>query len=450
VRAIVRLIWTYFTGTLLARVCSTLGLAALTTGYVSMLIWPAWTLGVGQHPNLSLFVQATLTSLAFWGVLALFFASSLLPVVLDRIALGGSIRVLPWGRARLLASVACTAALIAVLTALAAVLAFYKYPVPVALDETFVRTFLVAFVNFGIMYVAVWLVSRARTGAGLLASSMLVLLSIGLPLRFVRSPNDSMAWPIGVGLAGWLVFAALLLAGPRLTRSLQSLRARTAAVAARWFLDESYSVGRETALVLGTGRPWVFALGQCVPLAVAALLAPLEWVWLFFLTLFSAISGAVTSYAATRSRSLWLRTSWTRPELFRRVEHAYLLHNAHSLGALLLLLAAFTLYFDTPARYLALGAPLLVLGTLTSSYLGLLMTRGLGLLESVFAITTMVLLMFTAFVIAWPDGVTVAVALEIVLAALALVYRSTAKSRWEGLDWMRCRSERLVSRRQSA
>jgi hypothetical protein len=449
--AVARLIWTYFTGTLLARVFAILGLAAMLAGDISMLIVPSWTLGAGLHPALSMWMEGLLDSLAWQGVLALFFASSLLPVVLDRIALGRQIRVLPWGRLRLLASVVCTAALIALLTAGTAVLAYYKYPIPISLGAVFVRTFLVAFVNFGIMYVAVWLVSKARTGAGLLASSMLVLLSIGLPLRYIGSPTGSLAWPVGLGLFGWLAFSVLLLAGAHVSANWHVLRARASAFAARALRHERYLTGRETALYLGTDRPWLFALGQTLPLVIAALLAPLDLIWLFFLTLFSAISGAVTSYAAERSRSLWLRSGWTRAELFERVERAYLLHNGYAAVVLLLLLATLVSYFDAPSRFVIFGVPLLVLGTVTSSYLGLTITRGLGLVEAVLAIGTMLLLMVTGLAIARPEGASwPIIGLETALVALALLYRSMAKAHWHALDWMLCRPDRLTLTRRAA
>jgi hypothetical protein len=58
-------------------------------------------------------------------------------------------------------------------------------------------------------------------------------------------------------------------------------------------------------------------------------------IWLFYLTIFSALSGAITSLAATRSRALWLRAHWTRGELFARVEAAFWRHNSYALGVLL-------------------------------------------------------------------------------------------------------------------
>jgi len=68
----------------------------------------------------------------------------------------------------------------------------------------------------------------------------------------------------------------------------------------------------------------------------------------------------------------------------------------------------------------------------------LTMTRGLGWLETILGIVTMVLLIGAAAAIA-TENTNVAIAIEAILAALALIYRGMAKARWVGLDWMICR-----------
>ena len=82
-----------------------------------------------------------------------------------------------------------------------------------------------------------------------------------------------------------------------------------------------------------------------------------------------------------------------------------------------------------------------MLGGIASSYLGLVMTRGLRGLEIVLGIATMGLLIFTAAEITKSDMSTArAIALEIAVATLALIYRLFARARWHGLDWMVCRN----------
>jgi hypothetical protein len=109
-------------------------------------------------------------------------------------------------------------------------------------------------------------------------------------------------------------------------------------------------------------------------------------IWLFYLTIFSALSGAITSLAATRSRALWLRAHWTRGELFARVEAAFWRHNSYALGVLLIVLVAIGTYVGLSTQLLGFGLPLLLLGSAVSTYLGLMMTRGIGWLESVLAV----------------------------------------------------------------
>ena len=72
-----------------------------------------------------------------------------------------------------------------------------------------------------------------------------------------------------------------------------------------------------------------------------------------------------------------------------------------------------------------------------STYLGLMMTRGIGWLESALAVGTMLLLMSTAVYAADPiAAVVTVVALETLLGALALLFRYVTQRRWNDLDWM--------------
>src|SRR5690606_27253558 len=103
------------------------------------------------------------------------------------------------------------------------------------------------------------------------------------------------------------------------------------------------------------------AIGQAVPIGIAAAYFAVPSVWLFLFALFSAIAGAVTSHAAARSRTLWLRAPLTRAQLFRRVERSYWRYNGYTLGVLLLLLAGLGSLYEYPVRLIALGLPLVVL-----------------------------------------------------------------------------------------
>jgi hypothetical protein len=100
-----------------------------------------------------------------------------------------------------------------------------------------------------------------------------------------------------------------------------------------------------------------------------------------------------------------------------------------------------------PVKMLALGLPLLALGTTLSTYLGLLITRGLRWLEITLGLGVMLTLM-TVAVAAASAGANSSwlIALELLLAVLAVVLRIMARARWAQIDWAENRPAR-VSRR---
>lgn len=440
-KTVARLVWTYFTATPLMSGLTALGIVLYGAGIVDLLNIPRWTLGSGFNHRYSLFWQGMLDALPWFAVTVLFFASTSLPAVVQRLAFGRQICALPRGRALLFLSAVLTAGLIALLTAISAVLAFLGFPTALDSASIFFRSFGVAFVDYGLMYVAIWIVGRFH-GVWLLLGALLVLAGVALPLRFIAWPSVPLAWPISAGLAGWACFGAVILAGPRFGPGLAAVRGSLASIAGRIVPGTNYAPGSEQALLLGTGRPWIMAFGQIVPVAAAASLINDDRVLLFWLTILSAISAAITTHAAARSRALWLRTGWTRSELFRRVESAFWRHNAYPLGVLLLLLVGVGSLRGFSTQLMSFGIALLVLSAVLSSYLGLMMTKGLGWRDAALAAGTMLLLMTAALLIARARAdTTLIVMLQLGLAALAIGYRYSAKSRWEAIDWMRCRSK---------
>jgi hypothetical protein len=435
-RAVPRLIWTYFTATPLMRGLTVMGLVCTGIGMVGYLYYPPWTLGTGMRRD-SLWLQALILWAPWLGMIMLFFATSLLPVVVERLARGRLILLLPGARIALLLSAVITAGVIATLTAFTGLLAFFYYPVEVRPEHVFSRILFVVFGDVSVMYAALWIVGKTR-GIWMLVGSVLIAIGIVSPLGLIGRPEGvpAIAW---LGVGAWLVFAALLLFGGRLklARSL----AACARLARRVLPGAAYASGTELDLLLGTSRPWLVALGQAVPVVVAVSLFRQHTVWLFFLTLLTAVSGAITSTAAARSRVLWLRNAWTRAELFHRVETAFWRYNAYPLGVLLLLYVAIGSYLEFSTPLLAFGLPLLALGSIASLYLGLMMTRGLRWFEAALGIVTMGLLMMTAVTIGGEtlDRIT-AIELLAGLAALALIYRTIASARWNALDWMVCRN----------
>lgn len=435
--AVLRLGWTYFAATPLTRRLSALGLVCFVVGIASYTVVQPWNLGVGARQE-ALWVQSSLLVLPWLGLILLVSASALMPGIVERLSLGRGVWVLPGGRLSLLASAVLTAGLLALLTAAGATAAFIDYPFEIELGRTFYRTLLMAFGDFGMIYTAIWLVGKT-SGVWRLAGTLWIVISITIPLRYVGgippfTPLEAL------GLASWLVFAFLLLAGGRIRHALQGLRGRARRLGARAVPVFRYASGTELDLMLGTTRPWIVALGQVIPIGVMVLFVPYSPIWLVFLVTFSAISGAITSQAAARSRRLWLRYDWTREEIRRHVEWAFWRYNAFSVGVLLLLFIGLGLYAQFDTRVMAHSLALIVLGSIVCTYLGLLITRGLGWFESIAGVLTMTALTLAALAVSRNDFDT-ALALEALLGGLAVVYRLMARARWVALDWMQCRFE---------
>jgi hypothetical protein len=441
-KAVARLILMFVAGTPLQLGLLMLGLVFVSLGLTGYLFYPTWSLGTGMS-RLPLWYQSSVLVAPWLGLILLFFASARLPTIVERLALGRTILLLPGGRVRLLLAAVVTASLIALLTATAGTLSFFYYPNELKPERVFSRTWIATFSNVSLMYAALWIVGKTR-GIWLLLGSLLVILGILLPLGLIGRPSGlpALVW---AGIAVWVTFAALLLFGSRLRHAFGRAAFRFALSTKRFLPTASYSSGAELDLLLGTSRPWVVAIGQAVPVGAAVWLIDLQSVWLLYLTLFSAISGAITSTAAARSRALWLRFGWTRTEMFARVEAAYWRYNAYALGVLLLLFIAMGTYRDVATPVLGLGLASLALSNVVSSYLGLLMTRGLGWRETALGVLTMGLIMLTAVAVGKAsDNLLYAIELAVALAGLVVVYRLIAKRRWIGLDWMVCRNSPLT------
>jgi hypothetical protein len=299
-KAVLRLVWTYFTATPLMRGLAILGFACAAAGMVLYLYYPPWTLGNGMRGE-ALWLQTLLLFAPWLGLILLFFASALLPAIVERLAFGRSVSLLPGARAAVLISVVATALLIALLTALTGFLAFFYYPTDLRPGNVFGRTLLVVFCDVSLMYVALWIVAKTR-GIWLLIGSVLIAFGIFMPLGLIGRPSGVPSY-VWLGVAAWLAFATLVLFGGRLKQTLAPSLATTCELLRRAIGARSYSAGTELELLLGTTRPWTVALGQAVPAIASAWLVARSpagdtAAWLFFLTLFTAITAAITSTAA--------------------------------------------------------------------------------------------------------------------------------------------------------
>jgi hypothetical protein len=440
-KAIARLIYTYFTGTALLRFITSVGLLAGVGGSLLLLYLPPLTGGSGNPSRWSLAMEAFFFLAPVAGVLCFVFGASLLPSMFARLAASHYLYVLPFGRAKLLASAFATVALSALFAS--GIIVMYYYDTPLALDLVFERALAVSFITTSFLYVVVWLTGRSGS-IGLLVGSLVTVAALIVPLRFIMLPSMSLAGPWTAAAVLWTAFAMVFLLAPRLESPLGRLRHVIAGLT-----GSSYRGGGEIDFVLGTARPWTLAAGQAVPIVIASYflsaVAVMTPIWLFFLTIVSVTSGAVATLAATRSRALWLRSRWTRAELFSHVEGSFWRYNCYTLGVLLLLLVALGDYLGAPTRVLALGMGLLALGTALSTYIGLIVTARIGLSDAALATVAMLALMATAVYASRPATPTAATAaLEAGLAVLTLVVREIARHRWTRLDWMLCRPEQVV------
>ena len=433
-KAIARLMWVYLAGRPLQRWVTSAALAALVCGIAGLLFFPPGsTAGWAILDRLHWLIPLA-------ALLILFLSGSWMPVIFGRFALSHHVHLLPHGRLKLLMSATLTLVFLATLFASVVSAPLWRYPVDHV--SVFSKGFIVGIIVGGFMYVSVWFASRARSGVGVLGGVMLVIVAVVVPLRFVAAPRTPVRDTAVVAAVVYGFSAALFLLAPRVKIVISSIVRFVSRP-----MDETrgYSKGREVDLMIGTARPWRLALGQAFPIALATFFISLENVWLFYFALCSALSGAMASVAAERSRCLWLRGPWSRAELFSRVEAGFLRQGACSVSVLLLLLAAIGIYREFPIQLLALGIPLLILGTVASTYLGLMMTRGIDWLDSAWAVGTMLVMMFAAV---YADGNNTqreaVIALEAALAILALVFRAVAARRWGTLDWTMCRNERAT------
>lgn len=435
--AVARLVLAYFTRTHGLRWLSLGGLIALVVG----------------SAVLPYTVISDLTGVvAFLGGLALVVGAGLMPLMVGRMATSHVICVLPYGRLKLFLSALITVMLVSVPLPLFGVLAqIAQVPPSIAAQYTtwqVVKTGLYLFEAFYVttflaitwLYIALWFATSERNARGLAKALLVIIAVIYAPTQRIIDLDPKFHITTWEAILMWGAFGTWLAYVPGLRGRKRLLPERSGA---------SNISGQEFDVLLGTARPWLVALGILFPITVQVLVGyKLPNTWLMYLTLFSAVSGALASRAAERSRAIWLRARWSREELFARVETAFWKHNIILLAVVLTTLVVVTRLYDLPARVIPLGVPLLLLGMTVSTYLGLMMTRGLRWSEATLAIVIMLSLMGTAVLANSERGdVRMVVGLLIVFAMGASVLRFTARARWHRIDWMLCRADRSESAR---
>lgn len=390
-------------------------------------------------------------ALAVPGLIVFFCGTSLMPSTLARLAGSHAARIMPGARIKLLFSAILTVLLVALPAGLISPLAFVagmsadvgqllvdpnllRYTLVMALI-TYTSACIAAFW----LYVLMWVIGNERSVNGVSKALLIFLVLAFMPTADRESPGAMLVANLSQIPVILLLFSAGFLLWPRIRRVFAGrFQARATKSGATRELS-----GREVDLVLGNSQPWPLTVALLLPLVVLSRSDEVHAsTWLFYLTIASTLSGAVTGQAPERSRALWLRGDWSRLSLFETVERSAWRHNGRVLMALFAALLAIGIYAKIPLTIVAVGGPLLILGTVLSTYLGLTLTRGVRWPESVLGVAVMLAMMSVAFLMADPEAhMPWVIGLFLALAPLAAALRRLARNRWAHLDWSECRRE---------
>jgi hypothetical protein len=427
----------YFTGTRAQRWMSLSTLILLTLGIVGLWKYSALVL-VGPKIKVSsgsIAFSALLWMVPILGVLTLFFSAALMPIVFGHLARIKLLHALPYGRSKLLISALLVLGIVAFMFA-GVVEALYM-SFPIAQGPIFGKAMAIAALTFSPMYAFVWLISRAKGALGSLGGAMLIIPCLALPFHFVQVPQPPMRMPLVIGGVIFVVCAGAFLLAPR-------WRGWAPSVAPKWKIPRpqtrsGYHLGSEFALVVGVARPWMLSVWLVFPVAVATLFVRSANIWLCYFVLCSVICGGISSLSVSRSRSLWLRGPWCRSQLLSLLEALHWRQNAYCVSVLLVLLVAIGSYLGFRTNLLAIGIPLLSVGAAVGTYLGLMMTRGIGWLDAMCAAGTMLLMLVIAlYGVDMPTAVLIG--LDAAVIGLSIAFRTVAQRRWKQLDWVLCRA----------
>jgi hypothetical protein len=435
-KAIGRLLLVYFAGSRMTKWLTICGLLLLLASLYVVLYTPQ---------------TERMLAWAVPGMIVFFSGTSLMPLTLGRLAQSHAACLLPGARIKLLVSAILTVLLVALPAGLFSPLAFVAgmsadvgelFENPSLLDYTlgmalitYTGTCIAAFW----LYVLMWVIGNERSANGVSKALLIFLALVLMPSADHADPGAMLRTNALQILVVLPVFSAGFLLWPRIRRVLaHRLQQRTMKPGAtREF------AGREIDLVLGNSQPWPLTVALLLPLAVLSRSDDVHAsVWLFYLTIASTLGGAIAGQAPERSRPLWLRGDWSRATLFEAVEKSAWRHNGLVLMVLFVALLAIGIYVKIPPAVMAVGAPLLILGTVSSTYLGLALTRGVRWPEATLGVVVMVTLMAIAVLMEYPEAnYWLVVGLLLALSILAPALRRLARKRWSRIDWSECRRE---------
>jgi len=441
-KAVLRLVRAFFMATLPMRVLTFSGIVLMmVSGYILV-----------THPK-----PGEKFWIAMLGVMAFFLGSSLMPSMLGRLARSHAIGVLPGGRCKLLASAFLTTVIVAIPVGVLSPAGFMaglsvqeiiKAPGAVEyLLQLALISFSSAMLFAGWLYLAIWFMSNEPNLVGGIKALLVVAVLMFAPARELRDLTMTASWNLLQIAVVWILFGAVFLLWPRYKARRARGGSSRRGVALLGFRRST--AGREIDLMLGTSNPWLLIGSLALPILIATqVVHDLLAIWLFYLVIFSTVAGAIAGEAATRSRALWLRGNWSRETLFVQVERSFWRHNAYVLGSLVLVLLCVGIFGRISTKVLMVGVPLLMLGTILSTYLGLMVTRGVRWIEGFIGAAVMLALMAMAISIVQGQHDFISIAtIEGGLAVLAILLRSRARHRWMQLDWMECRTGRVLRAR---
>jgi hypothetical protein len=431
-KAIARLVWMYFTSSPQSRWLAGVGATGLVTMGIVIAFSPSVLDGLGM-----------LVVVISWG--AFFLGSTFMPLMLGNLIHSHYADLVPGGRRAIYWSALITVLILSFPVPLLCMLALMRlYPAPEDASALLFFTGLWSYLGPSFFatswyYIALAFVIRKRSVASVVLG-MLMLLGVFLPMKYIVTGDMVLLASALVCLFTWLLFAAFVFGVPRLRHTHFAMR-----LYRQWMRLSTVPrvrAGREVDAMLGIASPWALAL----PILVTTLLSTTFGkssmaAWLLMMTIFSTVTGAVAAFAAGRSRAIWLRTRWSREQLFAQVERRFWRHNGATLAVLVAVPAGLAMIGQLPIDFLAQGLPLMLLGMTLSTYLGLMQTQSLRFRDAVLGGSVMVALMLLAAFAAGGSNPTLVYEAEFALTALALALRIVARSRWTGLDWRLCRAE---------
>ncbi len=436
-KAVFRLVLTYFSGTALSKWLTILALLLILASLCVVLYLPQT-----EH----------MLAFAVPGILILFMSTLIMPMIFGSLARGHAARILPGLRVKLLASAILTVLLVALppglLTPLSYVAGMSASPSALLEDPRLLqytlalalKTYVSACIAASWIYLAVSIMTSGENRAGI-ARTLVVIGILGLlPVTLKVGGPDGFLWNLlHLGLL-FVVFSVAFLAWPRLKPWFN--RRRTTAGPGTPAIARDFA-GKEIDLLLGNAHPLVALAGLLVPIAfIVYASVNSSGFMLYALTIASIIGSGNSEKAPRRSRALWLRGDWSRSALFAAVEKSLWRHNGIVMVAMLLFLFALAGYAGISAVQLIVGVPAIVLGTALSTYLGLTLTRGIRVPEAILSILLMVSLIVVTVLAANPRiPVWIIAAALLALTAAALWVRSFARHRWLDLDWSQLRRE---------